>query len=294
MALVTLARFVRGRLFPPSDPLASLEGKTVLVTGATAGLGLEAALKYARLGANLVLGCRSLERGQQVKDLIEGKARRSNVVRIYHLDMNDYQSVISFAGHINGEIPKLDIALLNAGLIRRSYSVSPSGWEETLQVNTLSTALLGLLLLPKLRQSGTTASPAHLTFVSSGAHRLVQPESLRTDGSILQLLNQPDRFSANDQYRYSKALLEFTVKSIANLTRREDGSVEIIVNSVCPGFCRSNLPRDFDKFYERLARRIFYAIFGRSPEQGSRTLVSGTLLGMDSHGKFWRDDEYPE
>src|SRR5690606_3948187 len=136
----------------------------------------------------------------------------------------------------NRDIPKLDIALLNAGLFRRSYSASPAGWEETLQVNTLSTVLLGLLLLPKLRSSASVSHPTHLTFVSSGSYRLVKPESLRTDGSILELLNQQDQFNGNNQYRCSKALLEFAVKSIANLTRRDDGSLPVIVNSVCPGF----------------------------------------------------------
>lgn len=295
MALVGLARFIRGRLYPPSDPTTSLDGKTVLLTGGTSGLGLEAAIKFVQLGAaSLVIGCRSQERGQRAKELIEERTRRTGVVRTFQLDMNDYTSVVSFAGNINKEIPHVDIALLNAGLLRREYSASPAGWEETLQVNTLSTALLGLLLLPKLKASGTEARPAHLSFTSSGAYRLVKAEDLKTEGSILEFVNEPKNFSAHPQYRFSKVLLEFAVKNIANLTRREDGKLDVIVDSVCPGFCRSDLSREYDKFYERVMKTVFYAIFGRSQEQGSRALVSGTLQGEESHGKFWRDDQYPE
>lgn len=293
--LIGVARFIRGRLFPPANPIASLKGKTVLLTGGTTGLGYEAAIKYVQLGADsLLLGCRNLERGEKAKERIEARTQRTGVIRLYELDMNDYSSVKTFARQINADIPRVDIALLNAGLMRRTYATSPAGWEETLQVNALSTALLGLLLLPKLRASGMDANPAHLTFVSSGSHRLVKARNLRTDGSILEFLNQEDRFEARAQYARSKLLVEYVAKSIADLTRRESGEIEVIVNSVCPGFCRSQLSRDFTKLLERLLRPVLYGIFGRSEEQGSRTLVSGTLLGEESHGKWWRDDEYPK
>lgn len=78
MALASLTRFMRSRLFPPSDPIASLEGKIVLVTGGNSGLGLEAAIKFINLGVSrLIIGCRSIERGNEAKKLIEQRTSRA-------------------------------------------------------------------------------------------------------------------------------------------------------------------------------------------------------------------------
>lgn len=222
--------------------------------------------------------------------------------------MNDYQSVKSFAERVENEVPRLDIALLNAGVHSRYYTLSPEGWEQDIQVNALSTALLGLLLLPKLRASRDpeTNQAAHLSFVSSGSYRMVKadrlqpPEDKKDDhdgnqgSAILEHLNRRDNFLKRGQYPISKALLEFTVKNIARLTRCEDGSVDVIVNSICPGLCRSGLTRDYTAFHERLVLMIAQILFTRTAEQGSRSLVSGTLLGEESHGKMWKNDEFPE
>ncbi|KAM5445007.1 hypothetical protein MferCBS31731_000466 [Microsporum ferrugineum] len=304
MSLVGFGRLIQGRLFPPANPTASLEGKTVLLTGGTSGLGLEAAIKYIDLGvSSLIIGCRNAERGNEAKKVIEKRTKRDGNtadfnIQIWALDMASYQSVISFAEKINDEIPRLDIALLNAGVMHRKYTLTKDGWEETLQTNALSTALLGLLLLPKLRASRDTitGTAAHLTFISSGSYRHATAEELQPEGtsSILQHLNSEEAFRAHSQYRLSKVLVEYTTKSIANLTRCDDGSVEVIVNSACPGYCRSRLGREYDTWHERMFVTIFERIFGRTSEQGSRTLVSATLLGEESHGKWWRSDQYPD
>ncbi|EFR03981.1 hypothetical protein MGYG_06984 [Nannizzia gypsea CBS 118893] len=301
MSLVGFGRLIQGRLFPPANPTASLEGKTVLLTGGTSGLGLEAAIKYINLGvSSLIIGCRNIERGNEAKRVIEQRASSTanSDIQIWPLDMASYQSVVYFAQKINKEVPRVDIALLNAGAMHRKYTLTPDGWEETLQANALSTALLGLLLLPKLRESRdvATGAPAHLTFVSSGSYRHAKIEELQPEGtnSILQHLNNEENFRAHSQYRLSKVLVEYTAKSIANLARCDDGSLEVIVNSACPGYCRSHLGREYDAWHERMFVAVFELIFGRTSEQGSRTLVSATILGEESHGKWWRSDKYPD
>ncbi|KAK2743806.1 hypothetical protein FQN57_004743 [Myotisia sp. PD_48] len=322
MALVSFGRLIRGRLFPPSDPIQSLEGKTVLITGGTSGLGFEAAKKYISLGvASLIIGCRNAERGSEVKKLLEERSRQhikqrtlgndsgsDDIARIHiwPLDMSSYDSVKSFAERVDSQVSRLDIALLNAGTFRKTYTRSMEGWESTVQVNALSTALLGLLLLPKLRQSrdAVTGNPAVLTLISSGSFRLAKAEELQpkntdigdsnSETSILQHLNDEQQFRAAAQYRLSKVLVEYAAKGIADSTRQEDGTIEVIVNSACPGFCRSGLGREFNAFYQRWFMAVFELFFSRKTEQGSRTLVTATLLGEESHGKWWRDDGYPD
>lgn len=280
---------------PPPDPAdASFEGKTVLVTGATSGLGFEAALKFLKQGATtVIIGSRSLERGQQAKEDLERRANRTGVVQVWHLDQARFQSVREFAERVNNEIPRLDIALLNIGLLHREYVVSPDGWEETLQVNVLSTALLALLLLPKLRESSSGSFPAHLTIVSSGALARVREKELPADGGLLKNLNSEGR---NNRARYgpSKLLVEYVARNIAELTRNPDGSLQVIVNTAIPGFCVSSLGREYNRFFERLIIGLFTALLARTAEQGSRALVSAVLQGAESHGKSWEGGGYFE
>ncbi|KAJ5692544.1 hypothetical protein N7462_001967 [Penicillium macrosclerotiorum] len=288
-----LFRLLKMQYTPPTDPCVSLAGKTVLLTGATSGLGYEAALKFLNLGVDsLIIGSRSLERGHQTKTELEQRTNRPDAIQVWELEMSSFESVRRFAHRANQELPRLDVALLNAGLWNREYIKSPENWEETLQVNTLSTSLLALLLLPKLRASSTDADPTHLSVVSSQQFVRVKAESLRTEGPLLDYLNSPDRFHGPKQYGISKLLLEYVIKKMAALMYNENGTVPVIVNTISPGLCRSSLGRQYDRFYERWAVWLMYMLFARTTEQGSRSLVSATLQGVESQGKCWRSDGY--
>lgn len=293
--MAALLRLLRMQYTPPTDPVASFAGKTVVLTGATSGLGFEAATKLLNLGvAQLIIGSRSLERGKTAKAELETRTQRAGVVQIWELEMDNFQSVQQFAGRVNRETTRVDVALLNAGLWNRDYSVSPEGWEETLQVNVLSTSLLAFLLLPKLRESSSAADPAHLTFVSSQQFVRAKAESLRTDGGLLEHLNESRHFAGPKQYGVSKLLVEYVAKTLAGSMHDESGTVPVIVNTVSPGLCVSGLGRQYDRWYERWAVWIMYKLFARTTEQGSRSLVSATYQGIESHGRCWRSDGYVE
>ncbi|KAJ5820161.1 hypothetical protein N7474_005752 [Penicillium riverlandense] len=290
----SLLRLLKMQYSAPTDPRGiSFAGKTVLLTGATSGLGYEAAIKFLNLGVDsLIIGSRSLERGNRVKTELETRTDRPGAVQVWELEMSSFQSVKSFAGRVNTELPRLDVALLNAGLWNRNYARSGEEWEETVQVNTLSTSLLALLLLPKLRESSTASEPTHLSLVSSQQFVRVKAESLRTDGPLLEYVNDASHFKGPKQYGLSKLLLEYVVKNIAQIVRRDDGTLPVIVNSVSPGLCVSALGRQYNRFYERWLVWLVYKLFARTTEQGSRSLVSATVQGVESQGKCWRSDGY--
>ncbi|KAJ5639336.1 short-chain dehydrogenase/reductase family protein [Penicillium longicatenatum] len=288
-----LFRLLKMQYIPPTDPRGiTLAGKTVLLTGATSGLGYEAAIKFLNLGVDsLVIGSRSLERGNRTKAELEKVTSRPGVVQVWELEMNNFQSIKDFANRVNKDLPRVDIALLNAGLWNREYMLSPDGYEETLQVNTLSTSLLALLLLPKLRES-SGVEPTHLSVVSSQQFARVRAENL-TEGPLLEHLNSQDRFQGPKQYGISKLLLEYVMKTVADLVRNKDGTLPIIVNTISPGLCQSSLTRQYRRrFYERWLSWLAYRLFARTTEQGSRSLVSATLQGVESQGKCWRSDGY--
>lgn len=274
---------------PPDDPKTSFKGQTILITGANSGLGFEAAVKFANLGAStLILAVRSLERGKKAKGLIERRTRcATSVIQILQLDMASYTSIDSFVAELSRRFPVVHAAVLNAGVAPPSHKLSPEGWEMGLQVNVLSTAYLGLLLLPILRSSSRSFGQAtHLEFVASTGHGDVKIDSVESDGSILEKVNNPDTFSFTSQYIITKLLEMWVVRNIAAVT----SSTEVIVVASCPGLCRSSLGRDFSLAL-RVPDNIFKAIMGRSAEEGSRTLVSAISTSKKAHGGFWTHDQ---
>lgn len=300
-----LFKLVRNKFSIPADPQVSFAGKTILVTGANVGLGLEAAKKYAALGSErLILGVRTLSKGENAKEQILSAITREDGskpdILVWPLDMNSFVSVKQFVERVNAELSTLDVALLNAGVIQPTYIASPDGWEEMLQVNTLSTILLGLLLLPKLRESSEHGQhPSYLSFVSSSTHTTVDISHVQasySSGSILTYLNSSAHFPGRSQYGNTKLLLEYAKTSMANLplVRSPGSSVCVIVNSCCPGLCQTDIGHNVtqNSWLMSMAAWMMFQLFARTSEQGSRTLVSSTTLGAESHGKWWRDDVF--
>ncbi|EED12358.1 short-chain dehydrogenase/reductase family protein, putative [Talaromyces stipitatus ATCC 10500] len=303
---------------PPSDfSQVSFHDKTILITGATSGLGFEACLKFLRQGvSSLIISSRDHTRGQQVKRELESLTGRVGIVEVWPLDMSSFRSVAEFASRVNdAELKgrKLDVVVLNAGIMHRDFVLSPDGWEDTLQVNTLSTTLLAALLFPKLRgydTSGAVASESdvpHLVIVSSGtavrvSHKDLPPPPPSSSSSssssyssyfshpLLEYLNQP---STRKKYAISKLLLEYASRSLADLAHNDDGSLNVIVNTAKPGLCASSLGRQYTtRWYERWAARLFNYLFARPAEVGGRVLVSACVQGYESHGRIWKGDGY--
>ncbi|KAK0345952.1 hypothetical protein LTR91_018018 [Friedmanniomyces endolithicus] len=166
-----LPAFFYTQLFiTPSAPTTSCTGKTIIVTGANTGLGKEAARHFVQLGAEkVILGCRSLDKGEAAKRDIEVSTGRKGVVEVWELDLGDYGSVQGFAERAGG-LRRLDCVVENAGINTNKF-VEVGGNESTITVNVVSTFLLALLILPKLQETaklqGTTPN---LTIVSSEVH----------------------------------------------------------------------------------------------------------------------------
>ncbi|TID02535.1 Short chain dehydrogenase yanD [Colletotrichum higginsianum] len=281
---------------PPEDPAVSFAGKTVLVTGANTGLGFEAAVKYAALGADkVILGVRSASKGEEAKKRITDLTGCSpDAITILQVDLADFGSVTAFVRDLEKVTPRLDVALLNAGLGNPTYEKSSAGWEMAVQVNVLSTALMAVLLLPLLRAStaATAGSTPHLTFVNSHGHSMVPKDSPLVDGSLLKTANDQETWETNKSYSLVKLLGMAVMQAIARMTvgEKQQQQPQIIVNAVCPDLCKTDLGRKWAGFMSNVGKAIFYALFARTAEQGARSLVSATALGPESHGRFWHHD----
>lgn len=285
--------------FPPKRPTASFAGKTIIVTGSNTGLGYEAARIYLEQGASrVILGVRTVSKGETAAEQLAKDTGRQGIVTVLRLDMDNFDSAREFARSVEASFGHVDVVVLNAALENREYKLTSSGWEETLLVNLLSTTLVALLLLPclmKTRKENPQSLP-HLVFVGSGGHANVPRSALpNAPVDILKQLSAApqgdEAYAGVDQYSTSKLLLCYAVREIAKLATTDAGKVAVSVTSCCPGFCTSNIGRDYGEWYIQWALWVFEALCARSSEEGSRTMVSASLLGEEAQGKFWTHDK---
>ena len=173
------------------QPITSqnLTGQTVLVTGSNVGIGLAAtSLMMDSKISRVIMAVRTVSKGQEAaKGLL--KAHPNCNVEIWPLDMDSYDSVVAF-GKRAQELERLDIVLLNAGVKKQNWERNAvTGHEVTVQVNHLGTALLSVLLLPKLKATAAKyGKPSRITITSSEVH-MWTPFNERTAPRILDELD---------------------------------------------------------------------------------------------------------
>src|SRR3954454_3262300 len=138
----------------PAD-LPSLDGRTVVITGATSGIGRAAATELAKAGAQVVMGVRNTQRGEEVAATMDGRGE------VRHLDLTDLNTVRAFANTWEGDI---DVLIDNAGVMAVPEGRTKDGFETQIGTNHLGHFALTGLLLPHVRD--------RVVVLSSGAHRM--------------------------------------------------------------------------------------------------------------------------
>ncbi|KAI9047330.1 hypothetical protein LZ554_008777 [Drepanopeziza brunnea f. sp. 'monogermtubi'] len=284
-----LSSFLRSQWTTLPTPTTDFTGQTIIVTGSNAGLGYEAARHFVRLGASkVILACRSLEKGEAAKRAIEGSTKREGVVEVWLVDLGSYESVKEFADKA-ASLERLDVLLENAGIATFSYT-ELEGMESTITVNVLSTFLMALLLLPKLRADASKYNfTPRLVIVSSEAHE--QARFVEQDApTILPALKNPKNQS--DRYNLSKLLEILVIRELAP-AMKASGKCPVILNTLTPGFCHSELMRNAP-FPLNILAPIGKFFLARTTEMGSRTLVSAAAASEDTHGKYLQDCKVKE
>jgi retinol dehydrogenase 12 len=234
-----------------------MSGRTVMVTGANAGIGKEAALALARQGAHVVMVCRSEERGRAALTEVLAAGGSAELLAI---DLASLRSVREGATAFLGRHDRLHVLLNNAGVFSMRRQTSADGFELTFAVNQLAPFLLTSLLLPTLTASG----PARIVNVASQAHR-----GARMHWEDLQFERS---YSGRIAYGQSKlANILFT----RELARRlgPPASAAVVANCLHPGVVATELVRGAPA----LVRWGFH-FFGLTPAEGAEGLV---LLAAD-------------
>ncbi|KAL5119026.1 hypothetical protein ACEQ8H_003155 [Pleosporales sp. CAS-2024a] len=272
---------------PPKPVDENYAGRNVIITGSTSGIGEEAAYKFAALGAKVIITARDAKKGETSKSRLEARLPGTAELDVWELDMMSYDSVVAFAQRAQ-KLDHVDMVVLNAGVYRTKFHKSQYGWEEDLQVNTLSTALLALLLLPKLRASKRiTGRIPILEFVNSGLHQsAVVPSEIRRESNVLVRYNQQHQFAEGHQYKFSKVFLMYAATFLSDNISSED----VIITSICPGWVNTNLGRDHFFPGVFILVFLFMFLFVKTPSQGANMILSGTTQGEMVHGRFWQHD----
>lgn len=275
-----MGAFYSQLLVTPELPTKSFINQTVIVTGSNVGIGLEAVRHFVRLhAAKVILGVRDISAGERAKQLIEESTGRAGVCEVWELDLASFISVKTFAARAS-HLPRLDIVVENAGIATYKFSTAEEH-ERTITVNVISTFLLGLLLLPKLKVTAKelSSSSPHLTIVTSDVHAWTGFPEWKTRNTFVTL---DEERTADMQARYStsKLLEVLIVRELA--PRLADSGV--ILNMLTPGLCKSRLSREAGWMLH-----IMIFLFARSTEVGSRTLVAAAGTGPESHGAYMID-----
>jgi len=233
----------------------SVEGRRVLVTGATAGIGEQTALELARRGARVVLVGRDAARGAATQARIATEAGAETDLLL--ADLAEMASVRRLAEQVRARYDRLDVLVNNAGLFLQRRQVTGEGLERTFATNHLSMFLLTALLRDLL----VASAPARVVNVSSDAHRRGRID--------LDDLQSQRRYRGFAVYAASKLM---NVLFTNELARRLDGT-GVTANSLHPGFVRSNFGRNNGPVVGLAIGAL--GLVGRAitVEQGARTSV---------------------
>jgi len=221
-----------------------MRDKTVLVTGATDGIGKQTALELARMGARVLAHGRNSARAEAVVEDIRRASANERVAPVV-ADFASLRQVRDMAGEILAEYERLDVLIHNAGVFMAERRLSEDGIEMTLAVNHIAPFLLNHLLLDLVKRS----APARIIVVSSTTHQNARIDFDRLPG--------PGPFDGHEAYAMSKlANLLFAFELAERLT----GS-RVTANALHPGVIDTKL------------LRTGYGAQGASVEAGAATPV---------------------
>jgi retinol dehydrogenase 12 len=181
------------------------------------------------------------------------------------------------------------VIIENAGISTREFRLAEDN-ESTITTNVVSTFLLALLLLPKLKETAARFNVTpHLVFVASDTHAVVDlPERKDPSGSIFDTLNYEKKANMSWRYPTSKLLEVLAVREI--VATEAPAAYPAVINYVNPGFCHSELMREVGA----MGRVIKVVLHAGTTEMGSRMLVLGASAGTASHGLYLSDGKVEE
>ena len=251
-------------------PPPPMSGKTVLVTGATSGLGLAAAVGLAKLGARVVMAGRSLGRAEHAVTAVLGAAPGADVSCLW-ADLGEFDQVRGLAEEFMETHDRLDVLIHNAGALTRQPTLTGSGLELTVASQVAGPFLLTGLLLPVLE----AGSPSRVIQVCSGGMYTQKFEL----GSLEMGSDDYDGTVAYARAKRAQLVL------MHEWVRRADGS-GVSFHAMHPGWADTPGVHDSLPGFAKVMGPIL-----RTAAQGADTVVwlASAPEGIETAGGFWLD-----
>ncbi|MCY4062523.1 MAG: SDR family oxidoreductase [Chloroflexi bacterium] len=256
-----------------------MKGKRVLITGATNGIGKQAALELMKMGADVVIVGRDAIKTRTVSSDLKALSGSSKIDMLV-ADLSSMDETRRIADKFRSKYDRLDVLLNNAGAVFSQFQTSVDGYEMTFALNHLSYYLLTNLLLDILMRTAKEQGEARIINVSSSAHRNA---TLRLDN-----LRDESGYSFMNSYGASKLMnVQFTYE----LERRLEDST-VTVNAVHPGLVATGFGHNTGRVWSGLIK-LAQKVFAISPQKGAETLVylasSADVEGIS--GKYWNENQ---
>ncbi|HEX6459607.1 MAG TPA: SDR family NAD(P)-dependent oxidoreductase [Thermoleophilaceae bacterium] len=243
--------------------LPRMDGRLVMVTGATSGIGLAAATALAGLGARVQILARDEERGERARE-------QSGAERVWECDLSSLRSVREFARRFRDEQPELHVLVNNAGVLSAERSLSVDGNEFALATNVLGPFLLTGLLVPTLE----AGAPSTIVNVSSGG---MYTARLPVDNL------QSERHDYDGTAVYARHKRAQVV--LGEMWAERLNPHGVAAHSMHPGWVDTpGLERSLPRFHKLMKPAL------RSPEEGADTIV-WLAATRQPGGGFWHDRE---
>ena len=213
--------------------------KTIIITGATSGLGLETAKKIAKNSKkfHLIIPCRDLKKGEIIKKQIIDYSGNSNIC-LFQMDLSSLKSNRPFVENVKKLNKSIYSLVCNAGISRftsKEKEITSEGFDIIFVSNHLGHFLLTKLLLPLMEQKGK------IFFTSSDMHNPPLKEGEKFEWLGVEALAHPnDNFAVNQiRYAYSKLCNLYFVYELTRKLKAE--KKEIRVNAFNPGLMKTHL-----------------------------------------------------
>ncbi len=240
-----------------------LDGQTVMVTGASSGLGFATTAELARRGAKVIMACRSgvPEKGEEIRQLTG-----SDRIEMISVDLSDIESIRNLVKELKNKEIKLDILICNAAVVPRISRKTKQGLEEMFMVNYLAKYLLIRWMLDHDLLETDKEKMPRIIIVSSESHR--NPKTFDWAG-----FGQYKDYGMNktvELYGYYKLLLTTLVNELSRRLNNERPIFSVL--SLCPGPVNSNIAREAPRLFHPLLKAIF-SLFFNSAEKAAIPVV---------------------
>ncbi|XP_068459486.1 retinol dehydrogenase 13-like [Clinocottus analis] len=237
---------------------ASMEGKTVLITGGNTGIGKETAVDLAKRGARVLLACRDMDRANKAAEEVKKRSGNDNVI-VKKLDLASLKSVRQLARDVLASEERLDVLINNAGIMSCPKWQTEDGFEMQFGVNHLGHFLLTNCLLDLLKKSAAS----RIVTVSSLAHE-------RGEISFDDIHHDKD-YLPRKSYAQSKLANVLFTRELANKLQ----GTGVTTYSLHPGIIRTELGRHFLPTLPLWKRVVFTPLkfLIKTPTEGAQTTI---------------------